>query len=131
MGREGALEHLGQMQCGAVRLLRDLLAAAEPVGHDQRGGTRLPDRGQQYSLAARDRHFVVVARLEAERAGHAAAPRYRCVYVEAELQQGRFFTGEIEHRFVMAMPVHQRLAVELGPGEVWGMVDEKFAQRLR
>src|SRR5215813_13907314 len=52
--------------------LLDLLAAAEAVGEHQRIGRRRVDARQQHALGCRNRH-VVLRRLEAERAGHAAA----------------------------------------------------------
>ena len=69
---------------GALELaaLLDLGPAAEAVRHHQRVLGRRPHRGEQPVLGARHRH-VVVARLEAEVAGEAAAAGVEHVGVDA------------------------------------------------
>src|SRR5438105_1846969 len=59
----------------------DLRATAEAVGHDERLCGRLSHAGQEHSLGARNRH-VVMAALEAEVAGEAAAARVEHLGVE-------------------------------------------------
>ena len=64
-GRSGALlvhghiDHLREMQRTAVSGLRDLLAAAEASGNDQRVFGSSPHRRQQSMLAYLDRYLIV------------------------------------------------------------------------
>src|SRR5580704_8194407 len=70
------LEHFGEMQCVAVRLLGNLLAATETVGNDEPVSRSLANGGQQFKFADGFRNFVFVF-FKAERSGHAAASRRR------------------------------------------------------
>src|SRR5690606_23870829 len=76
-------QHLGEVERAAVRGLADLLAATEPVRDDDRVLAGLADRWQQHALAGADRDLVLL-RLEAERAGHAAAAGVEDLEVQAD-----------------------------------------------
>src|SRR6266508_6932258 len=66
-------EDFRQVQCFAGRALADLLATGEAVGDDESLRRRPPDFREERSLRTTHRTVVVLAALEAESPGHAAA----------------------------------------------------------
>src|SRR5437868_717653 len=72
------------MQCAPSRAVGDLLAAAEAIGENERRQRRILHLGKELAFSAGHRDLIV-ALLEAERAGHAAAPGVEHAAVEAEL----------------------------------------------
>src|SRR5207248_8955871 len=79
----GELQCFGEVEGGPIRVLFDLRSAAESVGEYERVGRGGAHRGKKLALSARDRD-VVVAALEAEVAGQAAAPGIEDLEIEAD-----------------------------------------------
>src|SRR5579864_8478577 len=100
-------QYFGKMQRPFVAELQDLLAATEPVGHDDRRRSGAFDGGQK-PLAGdglRDLEFV---RFKTERSGHAAAARLDGFDRRACLpQQRNFLLRPAEDRLVMAVAVDE------------------------
>src|SRR3982751_2618049 len=112
------------MQRPSARGLLDLLAAAETVSDDQRVLRGLANARQQHTLADAHRDVVMLA-LEAERAGHAAAAGIEMLEVEAHLLQDLFLRLELHDRFVMAVALDDRFALQLRHSKaVAGVVNE-------
>jgi hypothetical protein len=99
----------------ARRRLRDLLAAAVAVGDDEGVFGGRAHGGQQHPLAAPHRDLVLRG-LEAERARHAAAAGVGRVDLELEPLQQRALAGGAEDGLVVAVLVHQRLAITVSTG---------------
>ena len=93
-------------------VLRDLLAAAETVGHDQRVRVGRAHRRQQRALGECLRHGKTLP-LKAERPGHAAATRLDKVHVAARRTEGRHFIFHIEERPLMAVHMKQHLLLRV------------------
>ena len=108
---QGHRQHVGQVKRAAARRLRDLLATAEAVGDQQRVAGCSAHGGQQHALAHRHGD-VVVARLEAEAAGHAAATAVRDLDVQLEPVQHSLVRVEVQDGFLMTMPVHERTTMQ-------------------
>src|SRR5229473_3672974 len=68
------VEHIREVDCGPASALPDLLAATEPICHDDGFGRRPSHRRQQHPLAYRLRDRELIA-LESEWPGHSAAAR--------------------------------------------------------
>jgi hypothetical protein len=75
--------------------MRDLAAAAEAVGDDQRVWVRLADGREQHALSRLHRHVVVLAGVVAERAGHPTAAGIENVEIETELRKHRLFVVQL------------------------------------
>ena len=106
------VEDFGQVQRLAIRGLRDLLVAAESVGHDQRVLRDGPDGGQKDSLA-RLHGDVVVTRLKTERPRHPAAARLGNVDIQSDPAQYLQFVVHLHQRLVVAMAVDKRAPSQL------------------
>lgn len=91
----------------------DLFAATEAVGDDEPVVGGLADGGHEFEFADGDGDVVFVA-LEAEGAGHAAAAGCGALEVDAEAAEDGLFGSHLGERFVMAVAVEKRLAIELG-----------------
>ena len=105
-------ENLGQVHGQSIGLLLDLGAAAESVGNDQRVGGRGPDGRQQHPLPHRLGHLVV-ATLEAEVPGQPTAARVRNVSADPGSLHERAVGLEADHRVLMAVRMHERVAADL------------------
>ncbi|MDQ6878435.1 MAG: hypothetical protein M3082_12245, partial [Candidatus Dormibacteraeota bacterium] len=100
------------MQRAALGSLADLLLATEAVGDNERVGFGLAHCWQQRALATGERDIAMLAALEAEGTGHAAAAWLRHVEVKAHLFQQRGLILHTHDRFVVAVTVDQRLAMK-------------------
>ena len=116
------------MQGMAGRALGDLLAATEAVGDDQPVGRGLADGGEKFEFADGDRDVVLVL-FKAKRAGHAAAAGSGALEVDAEAAQDGLFGGHLHERFVVAVAVEERFAVEPREREILGAGFEEFAEQ--
>ena len=109
---QGHLEHLGQVQCAAAGEAGDLFAATEAVGDDERIVVGLAHGGQQHPLA--DGH----ARRRSGRSRSRTSRPCRSSPNRAARSSGPSSSGPHSRRqrhdvLVMAMPLHQGLALEL------------------
>src|SRR5213593_2967826 len=116
------------MQCLPAGRLLDLLAATESVGDDQRIAFCLAHARKQHALADTHRD-VVMFRLKAERAGHAAASGIEMFEVEPDFLQREFFRLELHDRFVMAMALHNGLALQARNFEAIALAFNELAER--
>src|SRR5690606_26627961 len=123
-------QHLGEVERAAVRGLADLLAATEPVRDDDRVLAGLADRWQQHALAGADRDLVLL-RLEAERAGHAAAAGVEDLEVQADPRQELLLGVEVHDRLVMAMAVDDGACAEPRRFVALSLADQELGQRHR
>ena len=105
-------QHFRKMESAPAGVLRNLLAAAESIGHDARAGLRRANRRQQHALAVVLRHRVALL-LEPERPGHAAASRVEHVHLAACRVQHRHLIFHVEDGAVMTMHVDQHLLLPL------------------
>src|SRR5579863_6630736 len=118
------------MQRVAASPLGDLLAATEAVGDDQPVWRSFADGRQQFQFADSCRGLVFVV-LETEGAGHPAASRSRSLEVDADALKQRLLGSHLHDRFMVAVPMQQRLAFEARQGRVRGMQLEEFAEQKR
>ena len=100
------------MERFAVGGLRDLFAATEAVGDDDRVARRFAHGGKEDAFADAHRQLVFLF-LESERAGHAAAAGVGMIDVESELLQHFFLVVEMEDGFVVAVRLNQSFAGQL------------------
>src|SRR5438270_1840243 len=107
------------MERVAIRALGNLLAAAEPVGDDERLRGSLPNCGKQFQFANRDRHLVLLF-FKPERTRHSAAPRSRRGKIYAHLPQDRLFIVHLHNGFVMAMSMNDGLRLQTRHLKIWG-----------
>jgi hypothetical protein len=124
----GRGDDFGEVDGAAAGVLRDLLAATEPVSDEDglRGGGA--DGGQQYAFAEGlgDCEFVV---FEAERASHAAAAGVEQIDVGTGAAEEGELVGHFHEGFVMAVALDDDFAAGmLGGLEVGGVMDEEFAE---
>src|SRR5215470_2491326 len=126
---QGHLENLRQMQGLAVSGLGDLSAAAKAIRYDERLLVGLAYGWEQCMLANGQRH-IVVAGLKAKRTSHAATPGVEHLIVETKLGEPLGLRVHAHDGLVMAVAVHDRLALQL-----WGLVllccvHEKFTEQV-
>src|SRR5688572_21561776 len=105
------------MERTAAGRLGDLLAAAEPVGDDERVGRGLPDLGKEDPLADREGD-VVVRLLEAERARHPATAGVRDREVEADPRERAAVGLDAEERPLVAVELNESRPRETSRGEL-------------
>jgi hypothetical protein len=126
------LEDFGQMQGSSIRVLGDLLAAAEAVGDDEPVCWSLADGGEELEFADGLGDFVVLAAMEAEGSGHAATSGSWGGEINTETTEERFFGGHLHERLVMAVAVDQGFAIQLRQSCVRGdFLLEEFAEQER
>src|SRR5581483_7847458 len=106
------LQHLRDVEGTPAGLpLLDLRLAGEPVGHDDRLVVELAHLREQALLAALHRDLVV-ALLEAPRAGEPAAAGLERLHLDAHLLQQLDLRVDAAGRLVVAVPPDEGLAVE-------------------
>ena len=92
-------------------------------------GAALADRRQQDALAGLHGDVVLVARLEAEGAGDAAAPRVEHLGVEAEALEHLAVAVHVRRRLLVAVHVHERPAAQRRRPPVRQLAREELAER--
>src|SRR5581483_527266 len=96
------------MQCFPSRTLLNLLPTAESIGDDEPIFWRASHCRQKFEFADRNRCIAFVF-LKSERSSHSTAPGRRHLKINPYPPQHRFFVAHLHYRFVMTMPVHERL----------------------
>ncbi len=102
------LQDLSQVDRLAPGGLKDLLAATEAIGDDQRIRLRLPHRRQEHSFSDRLRHRIFFF-LKAKGPCHSTASGVDGLQVRTHLAQQRLFVGHLHDCFVMAMSMKEHL----------------------
>ena len=113
-GSKRGPQHLRERHGPAPRALLHLLAAAEPVGDDNRIGRSRTHRRKKYQLSHLSRH-VVVLRLEPEAAGHPAAPGVERRHVGVHSFEQLLFGDDSAERLLVAVSVKQDATWTIDP----------------
>ena len=116
------------MQRVAVSFLGNLLAATEAVGNDEPVGGGLADGGEKFQLSDGFRNFVLLF-FEAEGPGHSATSRGGRGELDAHAAQHGFLGSHLHDGLVMAVAVDERLARQLGDGEILRVLFQEFAEQ--
>src|SRR5437868_5317827 len=101
------LNYLRSVQRRAIRVLADLFSAAKAIGNDQRVAPGCAHRGQEHSLATRDRNIVMLL-FETERTRHPTAACIRQIQIESHFFEQFSFVMKLQNCLVMAMSVKKR-----------------------
>ena len=125
----GRGDDFGEVDGAAAGVLRDLLAATEPVSDEDGLGRGGADGGQQNAFAEGLGDFKFVM-LEAEGAIHAAAAGVEQVNVGAGAAEEGELVGHLHQGLVMAMALDDDFAAGmLGGLEAGGVADKKLAEQ--
>ena len=104
---ESHLHYLRQMEGAAIGGLRDLLAATESIGDDERVLRRLPHGRQQRPLADLQRHVVVVTGSNPNEPAMPQQPE-SSRSKSRPIASDAFVGGQSHDGLLMAMAVHDR-----------------------
>jgi hypothetical protein len=110
--------------------LPDLLAAGEAVGDHARLIRSGADFGQQAALGAPPGDFEMLAALEAEGAGHAAAAGVEDLDLEARSGEQGLLVGRPEQRALMAVRLRYRAAREASRDEAGRLAPEESREEV-
>ena len=111
------------MQCPAARLLENLFAATEAIGNNDIFGRSRAHSRKQDSFSALDADIVMFL-FVSESASHSTATRIEDRAIQAGFCKNRCFVIKVQQRFVMAMPMHDGPAGNVGRRIVRFMVKE-------
>ena len=107
--------------------MRNLFAATEAVGNDERIRVSVADCGKKNAFPDRLRKGVFIF-LKAEGTGHAATAGVRGDQVGTHFAEERFFVIHLHDCFVMAMAVEQHFSSEARRLKGRGVALEEFAE---
>src|SRR2546425_12843130 len=112
----------------AVCCLSNLFATTETVGDNQRIFVSTAHSGKQHPLTNLDRHVVVVF-LKTEGSRHTTTTRVEDCVVKAQSRKHRLFILHLHDSLVMAMSMHDCLALKLREPVMLRLFYKKFAEK--